>query len=307
MRTHILILAFVLVLIPCSSVRAELNFCNAAPLTINTFVGEPAGGGKWQSRGWWPLNSGECVTVIGGNLSNRYYYAYAETPGRKRIWSGDATFCFNPVGSFTLEQGKCADYATRKLNLVDVGNSKSFTYTFNCPDCLDANVLRAVQLNIPFIEGIANQRAPLSYRTNDWQDIGPFDLQYGVSRWPFRISINGNQISITTRLFYWLELSDTRLFGFRQSRASCGLGEAQRIADITVTAFYGVTPQGKLVSKTRSSLNFLNRCNLTVLDLDVTDYIQNTAQSQLNSLTSTIDNRIGEIDVSRLIKLSDVY
>lgn len=66
----------------CPTVHAELNFCNSAPLAIQTVVGEPFAG-QWRTRGWFNLNPGECATVVGGNLTDRYYYAFAETPGGK--------------------------------------------------------------------------------------------------------------------------------------------------------------------------------------------------------------------------------
>lgn len=87
MRIAILFILFLSSFLICPTARAELNFCNGAPLTIQTVVGEPAGSGKWQSRGW-TLKPGECATVIGGNLSNRYYYAFAEPPESKWKWTG---------------------------------------------------------------------------------------------------------------------------------------------------------------------------------------------------------------------------
>ncbi len=198
-----MLLTVILLLTCTASARAELNFCNAAPLTVQTVVGKPAGGGRWQSEGWWILKPGECATAVGGNLTNRYYYAFAETPGGKWKWTGEYPFCVSHE-AFTLADNACQPSSLRNFVKIDTGDANSFYHWFTCSQCLDWRVVRAVQQNIPFLEGLANQAAPLSYRTNDWQDVGPADIQYGVSRSPFRISVNGNQVSISTRLSYWL-------------------------------------------------------------------------------------------------------
>lgn len=167
--------------------------------------------------------------------------------------------------------------------------------------------MRAVQLNRSFLEQLANQSVPLSYRTNDWQDVGPADIQYGVSRWPFRLTINGNQVSISTRLFYWLSVSHTRLFGIRIGLGSCGIDEPQPYADVTITTIFGITPNGKLASKTRTRLSFPTRCLLTIFNIDATGHVQQIAQPQLDRAASTIDSRIGEIDISRVVNVKDLY
>ncbi|HET7287755.1 MAG TPA: DUF4403 family protein, partial [Pyrinomonadaceae bacterium] len=149
--------------------------------------------------------------------------------------------------------------------------------------------------------------APLTYSTNDWQDIGPVDMQYGVSRSPFTINIDGNRVSISTRLSYWLSFSHTRVFGFRTGLGSCGIDEPEPTADVTLTTIFGVTTEGKLASKTRTDLRFLSRCNLTMFNIDATDYIRDFAQPQLDRIASTIDSRIGEINVSKVLKPSDLY
>jgi uncharacterized membrane protein len=306
MRRIIIVIGFWMPLLWCPSAHAELNFCNGSPLTIQTVVGESVGG-AWQSRGWWTINPGDCVTVVGGDLKNRYYYAFAETPGSRWKWTGDASFCIRYGSAFTLGEGKCEAEEYRKFATVDTGQSNAFNYWFTCSGCLDQRLVNAVRINIPWLENLAHNAAPLSYRTNDWQDVGPADIQYGVSRSRFNISVDGNQVSISTRLSYWLSVSHTRLFGIRTGLGSCGVDEPEPIADVKLTTVFGITPEGKLASKTRTSLSFPTQCRVTMFNIDATGYVQQFAQPQLDRIAATIDSRIGEINVSRVLNAKDLY
>ena len=304
MRRIIIAIGFLTPLFWCPSARAELNFCNGSPLTIYAAVGQSVGQ-TWQSEGWWKINPGDCSTVVGGDLQQRYYYAFAQTPGGKWKWTGDTSFCVRSA-SFTIPIGSCEAEASRQFVKVDTGDSKSLNYWFNCPDCLDQQLVNAVRVNLGWLENLAHNAAPLSYRTNSWQDVGPADIQYGVSRSRFNISLNGNQVSISTRLSYWLSVSHTRFLG-RTGLGSCGIDEPEPVADVTLTTVFGITPEGKLSSKTRTSLSFPTRCNVTMFNIDATGYVQDFAQPQLDRIAATIDSKIGEIDVSRVLNPKDLY
>ena len=287
--------------------HAQLHFCNSSPLTIQTVLGEPAGGGKWQSEGWWTIKPGDCATVV-VKLTNRYYYAFAETPGGKWKWTDDdSSFCVKYGAAFTLGENDCSAEDYRDFDKIDTGDATDFYHWFSCSDCIDRRIVDAVKVNIPWLQGLANQAAPLTYQTDDWQDIGPVDIQYGVSRSPFTLNVDGNRVSISARLSYWLSFSHTRLFGIRTGLGSCGIDEPEPTADVTLTTIFGITPQGKLASKTRTDLEFPSRCYLTMFNIDATDHVRGFAQPQLDRIAATIDGRIGEIDVSRVLKPSDIY
>jgi len=299
-------LVFLALFLFCPTARAELNFWNLSPVTIQTAMHKQGAGGKWQTEGWWTIKPGERVTVIGGDLTNRYYYAYAETPGGKWKWEGSTELCVR-YEEFTIVDNTCEADSLRKFDKIDTGDATSFDYKFNCPLCMDPGLVNAARQNIPFLEALANSAAPLQYRTNDWQDIGPVDIQYGVSRSPFRLSVYGNCVTISTRLFYWLSVSHTRLFGARTGLGSCGVNEAQPWADVTIRVIFGVTPDGRLASKTWPILSFPSRCNLTIFNIDATGYVQKIAWTQLERLAATIDTRIGEINVSQFVNVKKLY
>jgi uncharacterized membrane protein len=288
--------------------RAELNFCNGSPLTIYAAVGEPDGGG-WRSRGWYKITPGECSTVIGGNLGNRYYYAYAESDrGARWKWEGDATrMCTSKPNAFTIQGYNCAQ-ESHGFDEIDVAGSASFDYWFTCPDCLDPGLMNAIRSNTGFLEQVANSAAPLSFRTPDWVDIGPVDIQYGVSRGPFRISIEGNQVKVATRLSYWLSVSHVIPILGRNGLAQCGINEAQPYADVELTTIFGVDSDGHVASKTRvTQLSFPTPCNLTVANIDARPYIQQAVDPQINSLASTIDAQIRRIDLSGFLDYTRIY
>jgi uncharacterized membrane protein len=288
----------------CPCARAELNFCNSAPLTIDTAVGESVGG-QWRTRGWYSIKPGECATVVGGNLTSTFYYGYAETPGAKWVWSGSQPMCATSA-AFTIVHPRCGADDLKKFVKIDNGAAQSFNYWFTCAEC--PGVTNAIQPYIPYLEQVANQAVIQAWRTSDWVDIGPVDIQYGFTRSPFRLTINGNQISVAVRIAYWLSVSHVIPILGRNGLASCGVDEAQPEADITLTTIFGVAENGRLASKTRiTNLSFPTRCNLTMFNIDATGYIQNAIQPQLDGLTAAIDSRISQLDVSRFVNVGALY
>lgn len=288
-------------------VRAELNFCNGSPLTIYAAVGEPNGGG-WRSRGWYKITPGECSTVVGGDLGNRYYYGYAESDrGARWKWEGDIRMCTSSPSAFAIQGFDCAQESHGFVQ-IDVAGSTNYNHWFTCPDCLDAGLIDAIRRNTGFLEQVANSAAPLSFRTGDWVDIGPVDIQYGVSRGPFRIAIEGNQVKVATRISYWLSVSNVIPILGRNGLAQCGIDEAEPYADIELTTIFGVDSDGHLASKTRlTELSFPTPCNLTVANIDARPHIEQAVTPQIDRLTSTIDEQIRRIDLSTFLDYTKMY
>lgn len=85
--------------------------------------------GIWVSSGWWDVAWDECVTVINGDLDNRYYYIRGEGDSGG-AWEDDYTFCVDPEYEFEVRGG--ANCATRGLASagffeVDVGDAFDWT------------------------------------------------------------------------------------------------------------------------------------------------------------------------------------
>lgn len=58
--------------------QAELRICNETGELQSLALGFK-GGTDWNSRGWYNIAAGECVTAVEGELTQRYYYYFADS------------------------------------------------------------------------------------------------------------------------------------------------------------------------------------------------------------------------------------
>jgi uncharacterized membrane protein len=107
--------------------EAQLKLCNDSSETISMALAYREDG-QVVSRGWYTAKPGECPTVVGGALQNRYYYVRAEgTQGHG--WGGDYAFCVSDV-RFTHLGDDCAGdgLERRKFFVIDTGLNASWTH-----------------------------------------------------------------------------------------------------------------------------------------------------------------------------------
>ena len=75
-------------LLPISSAKAEIKFCNQFPHVVYVAIAYPQDGGSWLSRGWMSLDTGEC-SVFDSALRVKTFYYRAESAvyrsGSRRI------------------------------------------------------------------------------------------------------------------------------------------------------------------------------------------------------------------------------
>jgi uncharacterized membrane protein len=68
-----------------------LKFCNRYHTRVSVAIiyhrPNCPDGGDWAKKGWWNMSPGECKVSIGGDLTNRYYYFFAEASDG-RFWAG---------------------------------------------------------------------------------------------------------------------------------------------------------------------------------------------------------------------------
>lgn len=74
------------------SARADLSICNKTSLPVAVAIGTYEAG-EWWSNGWTEVQSGACGVLVKGELSARYYYAYAVHLGAAGAWDGNRSFC----------------------------------------------------------------------------------------------------------------------------------------------------------------------------------------------------------------------
>jgi uncharacterized membrane protein len=120
--------ALVLGLAIGSSAQAGLTVCNKTAAEYSVAVGYKDNG-DWSSFGWWNVAAGDCKTIVGGDLKNRYYYYRAVSEGNL-FRSDDIYFCTDP-GKFTIVgDTECVarGYDKNAFAKVDTGaDAKDFT------------------------------------------------------------------------------------------------------------------------------------------------------------------------------------
>lgn len=103
-----------------SPASASLQVCNNSSNAAYIALGYSAGPNRWQSQGWWKVQTGQCSTVLSGNLQpGTYFYLYAINQPRTRIWQGtdqNTWFCVNPTDNFqiTMLGDECSGVGTSK-------------------------------------------------------------------------------------------------------------------------------------------------------------------------------------------------
>ena len=106
---------------------AGLDGCNKTNENIYVAIAHNTDQG-WFSLGWWTIQPNSCMTMLGGALQYRYYYAYAESDSG-RSWGGNHNFCisnekFDIVGGDNCES---RGYETAGFHEHDVGGNTEFT------------------------------------------------------------------------------------------------------------------------------------------------------------------------------------
>lgn len=129
------------VLFATTASYAEFRVCNKSNERLSVSIGYNHSEDGWTSEGWWRVPIGDCVTVINGDLANRYYYVYA-TGHKGGTWSGPKK---QDGGFFCIQKDKYTfnnkDYQrgdtincerrglqTKKFSQVDTENNEDFTY-----------------------------------------------------------------------------------------------------------------------------------------------------------------------------------
>ncbi|HWD26476.1 MAG TPA: DUF1036 domain-containing protein [Rhizomicrobium sp.] len=121
-------LALALLLTAIGPAEAALGVCNKGARPVKVAVGL-FNGTRWASQGWWHVAARQCMQLVPGNLSGRYYYMYA-SDGASGLWSGSKNFCVAAADKFSIAGlGGCSErgYDRRGFFEIDTGNRLDFT------------------------------------------------------------------------------------------------------------------------------------------------------------------------------------
>jgi uncharacterized membrane protein len=116
--------------------KLGLFYCNKAEAPVWAALAEPKGDTRYESRGWWKLEAGDCAKVIKGALSVDHFYVYGviEAAGgaERRLSGGDKAFCVNAVRFASTTDTSCADQELDEaiFRRVEIGGASSSTFDF---------------------------------------------------------------------------------------------------------------------------------------------------------------------------------
>ncbi len=115
--------------------KLGLFFCNKTEQPVWSAIAEPKGEARYESRGWWKLEAGDCAKVIKGGLTADHYYVYGVTEdprGERRLSGGDKKFCVNAVRFAATTDTSCADQELDEavFRRLEIGGVASSTFDF---------------------------------------------------------------------------------------------------------------------------------------------------------------------------------
>jgi hypothetical protein len=165
-----------------------------------------------------------------------------------------------------------------------------------------------VSMNLKPVINFLEKNIPAEIASDSlWTDTGQRKLgmtigsKFHVWRDPFKISMNGNVLTIEAHVKYWVAgaLSVPNPFAGNsswQKIGSCGLNEPKREAIISLSTKFELQKDGHFKTSTKvNSISFPNLCGVTMLNFDVTPLLNDALTLNLNNIISSVDSRIAQI------------
>jgi len=124
--------------------EAKLGFfyCNKTDNPIWSAIAIPGEEDRYQSKGWWKLEPGDCSKILKGALDKDHYYIYgvAENPaGENPLVGGEKNFCVNNIMFNSANDLSCVDQELDEASFrrYEIGGADSATFDF-MPDMFRA-------------------------------------------------------------------------------------------------------------------------------------------------------------------------
>lgn len=119
---------------------ADFWVCNQSSVRASVAIGYKHMDYGWVSEGWWNVAPDDCISILKGNLPNRYYYVYAN--GRNTVWEASEgqkggffcttskkfTFRNDDFQSGTNIDCEASNQTTRHFIEVDTGDARNFRF-----------------------------------------------------------------------------------------------------------------------------------------------------------------------------------
>lgn len=187
--------------------QAGLEICNKTELLQSISIGYK-GDTDWTSEGWWNIEPGECAQVVAGDLTKRFYYYYAESPG-VTFESQNYEFCtsdevFTIVGDTDCEK---RGYDVERFREIDTGETaREFTLSL---------VEKGLPEAPPGTGSVGTASGPGGGGTSQSTDVAPevasIEVETGDLTSDLPPGRHGTPFSVTA-LFQGCELEDGKAF-----------------------------------------------------------------------------------------------
>ena len=157
-----------------------------------------------------------------------------------------------------------------------------------------------VRISLDRLFEVAEQQMPLQAGNwRDWQKTYGIKTKYRAWRGPLYFTMQGELLLVQAHVRYWIK-AQKKVLGALNLKSSCGVNEPPRQAVIGVQIRLGWGPDWMLRPGFRVvPSRFLDRCEMTIADIDVTPLIAKEFQKQLKekmrTALMTLDPRLNAI------------
>jgi len=139
-----------------------------------------------------------------------------------------------------------------------------------------------IRLSLERLFEVAEQEMPLQAGNwRDWQKSYGIKTKYRAWRGPLYFTMQGEVLLVQAHVRYWIK-AHKKVLGALNLKSSCGVNEPPRQAVIGVQIRLGWGADWMLRPEYRvMPPHFLDRCEMTIADIDVTPFIAKEFQKQL--------------------------
>ncbi len=201
----------------------------------------------------------------------------------------------------------CSCSSTRQSTVV----KKEQPVLAPLPDLPSSSIQIPVHINLKPLLQALDKSTPVQFTSDKWPDYFQpscdFRYKYRFARSPFVFNIVNNKVSIRFRGNYQIAGSKT-ICAFNRPvspwvSGSCGFGsEPLRRVDLNISSTLSLNPD--LTIRTRSVLDKLqplDRCEVSLLQTDMTGEIMDSIRSSIETYCQTFDEFVNNINSSELL------
>lgn len=118
-------------------------------------------------------------------------------------------------------------------------------------------------------------------RDGEWRDFKGVKVRYAARRGPMEVQARGDTLFLRATVAYWLQARKP-ILGRVALKGSCGIDEPPGLVTLNLAVRLAVAPDWRLVAQPLvMPPAFLAPCEMTALDIDVTDIVGRVLHEQL--------------------------